>query len=132
MKAQSTFEMFVGVIAFLTFMLPLIYMMFSLSQVGLENISFFSAQSTAQRFSDEINKVYLQGDNAKSSFILDLPPNTEELYIANNTINIVLGGYSGNYEVSHPVFANVSDYNTTKKGLFGVKIWCNNTQVIVQ
>lgn len=131
-KGQSSFEMFVTVGAFLLFILPIILILLALSQAGLENLSLMSGHSTVQRLSDSINEVYLQGDGARRSILLDLPPNSKSLAVGNHSAVLYLSTSSGQYEISHPVFANVSDFSTTKSGLVDLMIMCNGTTVMLK
>ena len=137
MKAQSSFELLVSVGAFLLFMVPMVFLMLSASQGGLETLSVYSSRNVVQSLSDNLNEVYLQGDGAKRSIILDIPTNARKIYVGNHTATISIMTSSGIYEVSHPFFANVSEFNISSStrsisGLTAVILTMNNGKVEIR
>lgn len=133
MKAQSSFEMLVSVATLLAYTIPLVLLLFSLTQLRLEDISISSGRATVQQLSDTINEVHLQGAHAKRSLILDLPSNSQNLSVSGNSIILRLSTTSGPYEISHPVLANVSDFSiSSRSGLINIIVKTNGTQVVLE
>lgn len=126
MRGQVAFETLVTVAAFLAFSLPIVLLLMSLSGLKLEDLSHFHAKGTVQHFSDTINAVYLEGENATRSIILNIPSNARNLTVLNNTVTLKLITSNGQYEVSQPLFANVSDFSNSNKGLIRITIKMEN------
>lgn len=131
MKAQSMFEMFVTVTMLLAFTVPIILLVISSSQLRLEDLSVFHGRTAVQQLSDTINEVYLEGPGSKRSFLIDLPSNTQNLTFSGNTVTLYLATESGPYQISHPIFANVTYFTIRKSGLAQVNLIMENQQVRV-
>lgn len=115
MKAQVAFESFVTIAVLIAFTVPIILLILFFSSFKLEDLSLFHGKSTLQYLSDNINKIYLEGNGAKRTLLIDLPSNTQELIFSNNKITLILSTSNGVYEVSEPVFANIKDVSIYDK-----------------
>lgn len=133
MKAQSSFETLVTVATFLLFTIPIVLLVLSSSSLRLEDLSISHARTSAQQLSDTINTVYLEGNQSKRSILIELPANAENLTILGSAKSVIiyLNTESGPYEISHSVFANVSDFSISRSGLTPLTIEMNNSQVVV-
>lgn len=132
MRGQTAFEMLVTVATLLAFSVPIVLLALSSSNIRLEDLSLFHGRSTVQQLSDSINEVYLQGEGAKRSIILDLPSNTKNLTISGNTVTLLLSTTSGQYEISHPILADTNNYSIQRTGMTNVVMIMQGGKVIVQ
>ncbi len=132
MKAQSSFEMLVTVATFLAFSMPIILAALAASQLKVEDFSLFHGRTLVQYLSDNVNDVYLQGNGAKRTILLDFPPNSKNLTVFNHTITLYLASSNGVYEISHPFFANVSDFNVSRTGIANINISMEEGQVKIR
>jgi len=110
-KAQASFELFVTIGVFLAFTLPILMLLFSLSQFGLERASVIQAEGSAKKLAENINEVFVQGVNTKRPIILNLPSNTKSLSISNHQVILKVSTSAGDYEAVSPFFANVDNNN---------------------
>ncbi|VVB98029.1 Uncharacterised protein [uncultured archaeon] len=132
MKGQSAFEMLVSVATLLAFSLPIVLLAFSISHLGLEDLSLFHSRSTVQLVSDSINEVYLQGGDARRTVLIDLPSNAMNLTVSGNSITIYLSTASGPYAVSHPLLADAGNFTSMGAGLKQLSISANGTRVVLR
>lgn len=129
-KGQTAFETFVTVMMFIAFTVPVALLLLSTSNLKLEHTTLFHARTTTQQFADSINEVYLQGDGAVRNIILNIPSNTKNLSVSNNTVTLFLRVADGEYAISHPFFANAGDFNISDRvGLMPITIKMQNGAV---
>lgn len=133
MKGQSAFEMLVTVATFIAYIVPVVLLVFSSSQLQLEDLTIMNGRAVVQQLSDTMNTVYLAGDGAKQSILLDLPSNTKNLTVSGSTVTLYLTTSSGVYEISHPIFANASAFAVSgKSGLIKMVLKMSNGKVILE
>lgn len=131
-KAQSSFEMFVTVATFLAFSVPVILAVLAASQLRLEDLSLVHGATTVQLLSDDINEVYLQGNGARRSVLLDLPSATRNITVSDGMVVLYLKTSSGPYEISHPIIANASYFSESRSGLTNIVLTMEGGQVVLQ
>ncbi|MEW6528816.1 MAG: hypothetical protein AB1391_02925 [Candidatus Micrarchaeota archaeon] len=129
MKAQSSFEVLITVAILIAFSIPIILAALAISQLRLDDFSLSHGKATVQYLSDNINEVYLEGNASKRTILLDFPSNTKNLTISNHTIILYLTSSSGVYEISHPFFADTTDFSIAKRGIASVVLSMNNGKV---
>lgn len=132
-RGQASTEMLVTVSTILVFTIPIILLLFALSQYGQEYTAISQAHATVRIISDSINTVYIQGPGAEKSLLVGIPGNADLLKVENGEVSMVLRTSGGTYEASNPLLTNASagsDFSN-KSGLLPVKIKNENGVVVV-
>ena len=81
--AQASIELFVLVAFFLVFLIPLVFVMMSLSGEKANEASLVQAQQLGRRMADLADQVYIQGGNAQK---------VEPLFFPANIVGLNIGG----------------------------------------
>ncbi len=132
MKGQSAFEMFITVATLMAFSVPIILLATSTSHLKLEDVSLVHGRSLVQQVADGMNEVYLQGDGAERTLLLDLPSNTQNITITESTVTLYLSTNEGTYSITHPIFANTTYYSSSSTGLMTMVLRMGNGKVKVR
>ncbi len=133
LKGQSSLEMLVTVAALLAYSLPIVLLVFSFSYMKLEDVALTQGRATVQQLSDGVNSVYLQGEGARHSMLIDLPSGTRNLTVSGKTITLYISATGGTYSISHPIFANASSFTISDRvGLIKITMRMEGGQVILE
>lgn len=116
MRAQISVELLTTLGIVLAFTIPIVLLIFALTQYGYENTSMIKADAAARILAESINDVYAQGDGAKRTLLINLPTNTEYIMVGENEVVINIKLASGNYEAALPFFGNASRYSRQSIG----------------
>ncbi|NYZ77468.1 hypothetical protein H0O02_04105 [Candidatus Micrarchaeota archaeon] len=128
-KGQASMELLVTLGIVLAFTIPVIFLIFTITQVGYEDTAKAQADASARTLAETLNFVYSQGEGAKRSIVLNTPPSTESVTVANGEVTIRIKTSEGYYDGVYPTFAKMeggSSEPITKTGLFTVEAKCNN------
>ena len=118
MKGQMSLEVLITLGLILSFSIPVLFLLLSVSQVGYETSSLLQADAAAGILSDSINDIYSQGPGAKRSLSLNVPTNTDSVIILENEVIIRLRTSSGYYDAVAPLAANVTQNIISRQGPF--------------
>jgi uncharacterized protein (UPF0333 family) len=116
-KAQVSIELLVTIGVVLAFTIPIIFLLFSLSQFGLENAAVAQAEGASKKISDNLNEVFSQGPQSKRSILVNLPSSTQSVNVSGRQVVVTIKTSSGIYDAASPIFAKVS--NTEIRGRTG-------------
>jgi len=108
MKGQMSLEILITLGVILSFTLPVILLLLSVSQIGYETSSLLQADASASILSDSIDDLYSQGPGAKRLLSLSVPTNTESVRITDNEVIVRLKTSDGFYDGVAPIVADVS------------------------
>jgi hypothetical protein len=123
MKGQAASEFLVTLGILLAFTVPVLLLMFVVSQMGYEETTMSQADASARTLSETINSVYSQGVGAKRVVLLNTPPSTKEISVGNYEVSVSIATSKGNYDGVSPTFANVRQKTIIKKaGLFSLVV----------
>lgn len=124
MKGQSSVEMLVSLGAIFAFTIPVLLLLFSVTQYGQESAAISQTQATSRVLADAINDVYAQGPYAQKVILINIPSTVTELKIENNEVILQMKITNGVYDAASPIFAKMDDFQSIKdkSGLFSVKI----------
>jgi len=124
MKGQASIELLITLGIILAFTLPVLFLLFTITQVGYEDTAMAQADAAARSLSDTANFVYAQGEGAKRVILLNTPPATESITIGNGEVVIRIKTSEGYYDGVSPTFAKIQggtqDFEGT--GLFIIKV----------
>ncbi|HLD59619.1 MAG TPA: hypothetical protein VI912_01390 [Candidatus Bilamarchaeaceae archaeon] len=122
MKGQMSLEVLITLGLILSFSIPVLFLLLSVSQVGYETSSLLQADAAAGILSDSINDIYSQGPGAKRLLSLNVPTNTDSVIILENEVIIRLRTSSGYYDAVAPLVANVTQNIISRQGPFVASI----------
>lgn len=105
MRAQMSLELLITLGMVIAFTVPVVLLLFSMSQAGLESTALVQAEADAKTLSDSINEAYAEGPGAKRTVFLNLPVSTKKIMVANNEVTIVVDTSAGEYHAVAPFFA---------------------------
>ncbi len=127
MKGQVSLEVFITLGVILAFTLPVIFLLFTVTQVGYEDTAMNQADASARALADTLNFVYSQGHPAKRTIVLNNPPNTENITIGGGEVVVRLKTSDGYYDGVASTFAEIAGEPKTIRGtgLFVLEISCN-------
>lgn len=133
-KGQASIEMFTTVGIMIAFIVPLAVLLLTFSSQGFEEVSKSQADITVKKIAHSMNTVYLEGDGATKTILVNLPSNSDSLNITGfadgGEVRVNLTGSFGSSEATYPFIANLKeDFHTPKKGLFWLKITNMNHEV---
>ncbi|MDD5022812.1 MAG: hypothetical protein PHU63_01460, partial [Candidatus ainarchaeum sp.] len=74
-KGQASIEMFTTVGIFMAFLLPMILLLFTVSNQNFEEVSKSQADVVAKKIAHSINTVYLGGEDSTKTVLIYLPSN---------------------------------------------------------
>lgn len=130
MRAQVSLELLVTLGVVVAFTIPVVLLLLSLSQIGLENATLVQADGSARALADSINEIYAEGSGAKRTVLLSLPISTQVLHIGNREVTIVIETESGEYHAVAPLFASVEETTLEKRGLVALELNVNADQEV--
>jgi len=108
MKGQASIELLVTIGIVLSFTIPVLFLLVTVTSVGYENTAMAQAEASARSLADSINIVYGQGDKSKRVVLLNLPSNTNSVTVTDQgEVVISITTSSGEFEAVAPTFANV-------------------------
>ncbi|MEM4165802.1 MAG: hypothetical protein QW153_00570 [Candidatus Bilamarchaeaceae archaeon] len=132
MKGQIAAEFFVTLGVVLLFTIPVVLLLFSISQLGYEDSTLAQADAAARSLAETLNLVYAQGGGASRIILLSTPPNTESINIGNKEVTISIKTSKGFYTASAPVFASIDQQKVIKRsGLFQLLVYNKDGKVSV-
>lgn len=114
-SAQASIELFVLVAFFLVFLMPLVFVMMSMSGEKVNEASLVQAQQLGRRLTDTADQVYIQGGDARKTEAFFFPSNIIGLQIGGAAVErkeiiIKISTYSGPTEM---VFMTTAPLDTT-------------------
>ena len=92
----------------LAFTIPVVFLLFTVTQVGYEDTAKAQADATARSLADTLNFVYSQGEGAKRVMLLNTPTTMESLTIGNGEVVARITTSEGYYDGVSPTFAKIS------------------------
>ncbi len=124
MKGQASMELLITLGIILAFTLPVIFLLFTITQVGYEDTAKAQADATARTLADTLNFVYSQGDNAKRVILLNTPPSIDSITVEGGEVTVRISTSDGYYDGVSPTFAKISGGSAEirKSGLFVVEV----------
>lgn len=125
-KGQVSIELFTTFGMVLAFTLPVLLLLLTITQYGHENAATAQADATVRILAENIDFIYLQGNGAKKTLLLNFPSNAKSLMIdkVGHEIVINLTISAGYYEAATPFYGEVfTDYTLTNtSGLLAVTL----------
>ncbi len=136
MKGQASMEMLITLGIILAFTLPVIFLMFTVTQVGYDETAMAQADASARSLADTLNFVYSQGPKAKRTIVLNNPPATEGVTIGNGEVVVRIKTSEGYYDGVSPTFAKIEGEETAPQtvdgaGLFTLEVYNRDGKVVV-
>lgn len=131
MKGQVATEFVVTFGMILLFAIPVIFLLFSISQLGYEDSTLAQADASSRALAETINFVYSQGGGAKRVLLLSTPPSTQSIVIGKE-VGINIATSKGPYSASTPVFAQVEPAIIKRSGLFPLEVRNEGNKVVVK
>jgi len=136
MKGQASMEMLITLGIVLAFTLPVIFLMFTVTQVGYDETAMAQADASARSLADTLNFVYSQGPKAKRTIVLNNPPATESITVGNGEVVVRIKTTEGYYDGVSPTFAEVQGEETSPQtirgaGLFTLEVYNSDGKVVV-
>jgi len=124
LKAQASMELLVTLGVILAFTIPVILLLFTITQIGYEDTAKAQADATAKTLAETMNLVYSQGAGAKRDVMLNAPPSTESITVSNGEVIVRIKTAEGYYEGVYPTFAMIGTIRSieNKTGLFVVEV----------
>ncbi len=124
LKAQASMELLVTLGVILAFTIPVILLLFTITQIGYEDTAKAQADATAKTLAETMNFVYGQVAGAKRDIVLNAPPSTESITVSNGEVIVKIKTAEGYYEGVYPTFAKVGSIRPIEKrtGLFIVEV----------
>ncbi len=117
MKAQISLELLITVGMVVIFTVPVVLLLLSFSQSGIENISYSKAEANAKILADSITEVSIQGEGAKRTVYLDLPQNLYVLTVRDNEVTLMLETSSGPYDAVAP-YSGIAKTGPDSSGIY--------------
>lgn len=119
MRGQSSLELLVTVGVVISFTIPVLLLLLSVTSVGYEDTAKAQADAAARSLADSINMVYAQGPGAQREILLNVPPSTESVRVANGEVIVSIKTSGGTFDAAAPTMATVTDKTLGgKAGLF--------------
>ncbi|MFH1222150.1 MAG: hypothetical protein V1492_03635 [Candidatus Micrarchaeota archaeon] len=137
MKGQSSAEFLITIGVVLAFTIPVIFLLFSINQLGYEDTTLAQADAAARTLAETINSVYGQGPGASRVILLNTPPSTQFITISQlGEISVVIRTSKGEYAGTAPTFAQIegteSIITINQSGLQLINVTNKNYKVQVQ
>lgn len=108
MKGQSSMEFLITVGMMLAFTVPVVFLLFTISQMGYEDTTLAQADASARTLAETINLVYAQGDGATKIILLNTPPTTKGITVSQQgEVDVTISTGRGDYTGIAPTFANI-------------------------
>ncbi len=136
LRGQAAMELLITMGVILAFTLPVIFLMFTITQVGYDETAMAQADASARSLADTVNFVYSQGPEAKRTIVLNNPPATESVTIGNGEIVVRIKTSEGYYDGVSPIFAKIEGEESSPQiiegaGLFVVEVYNRDGKVVV-
>jgi len=131
MRAQLALEYLVIVSFSLMVLIPIILFLYDYSKFKKEEYSLFVASKAVERIGEVIDYICLQGEPAKLTLKLTIPPGLEEIKIVNKTIIFRAKTYSGITDIYYNSICNISGYIPKKEGEYSIIIQAKNKGVYI-
>jgi uncharacterized protein (UPF0333 family) len=136
LRGQASMELLITLGIILAFTLPVIFLMFTVTQVGYEETEMAQADASARSLADTINLVYSQGPDAKRTIVLNNPPSTESVTMGSGEVVVRIKTSEGYYDGVSPTFAKIAGEETEPQtiggaGLFVVEVYNSDGEVVV-
>lgn len=131
MKGQVATEFVVTLGMILLFAIPVIFLLFSISQLGYEDSTLAQADASSRALAETINFVYSQGDGAKRVILLSTPPSTKSIVIGKE-VSVTIDTSKGPYTASAPIFGQAEPTTLRKSGLFPIEVRNSGNRVSVK
>lgn len=131
MKGQVATEFVVTLGMVLLFAIPVIFLLFSISQLGYEDSTLAQADASSRTLAETINFVYSQGDGAKRVVLLSTPPSTQSIVIGKE-VSVTIATSRGPYTASAPIFGQAEPTTIRKSGLFPIEVRNSGNRVSVK
>jgi len=135
-KGQSSMELLITLGVVLAFTIPVLFLLLSVMSVGYEDTTKAQADAASRSLADTINLIYAQGDGAKKTVLINVPPSTEEVYVQSNPngggeVVIRIKTSEGSFEAVSPVFARINGKQDVgeRSGLFAILVYNNDGEV---
>ena len=132
MKGQVSAELMITLGVILAFTVPVLFLMFTISELGYEDTARAQADASARSLAETLNFVYSQGDGAMRVILLNTPPSTESVDIISGEVVVNVETSGGTYEAVAPTFASLEDTTLDKSGLFLVIVTNEDGEVTVE
>jgi uncharacterized protein (UPF0333 family) len=107
-KGQAATEMLVMVAFALIFILPLVFLFLSATGSGLSKTAISQAKVSARTIAEEAGAVYLQGEHAKKSILVNYPSGVINASAEGGVVAITLEQDGRRMDVVSLTFANIS------------------------
>lgn len=117
LKAQISLEMLMTLGIVLAFTVPVVALLFSLSQAGLEKTATVQAEAGARTLADAVNEVSLEGTYAKRTVFLNLPAGTRNVSVRNSEVSVAIETSSGAYDAVSPLLTPRTYTSSVQGGL---------------
>lgn len=108
LKAQAATEMLVMVAFALVFVLPMVFLFMSATGNELSKTSVAQAKISARTIADEAGDIYLQGEHARKSVVVNYPSGVMNATIEGGLVIISLEQDGRRMDIVSSTFANVS------------------------
>ena len=128
LRGQASMELLITLGIILAFTVPVLFLLFTITQIGYEDTAMAQADAAARSLGDTVNFVYSQGEGAKRVILLNTPPQTERVTVGNGEIVIRIKTSEGYYDGVFPIFAEIygGTQELTGTGLFIIEVRCNS------
>lgn len=107
-RGQAATETLVLVAFALIFILPIVFLFLSASGSELSKTSVAQAKISARTIADEAGEVYLQGENARKSILVNYPSGVVNGSVENGIVAIRVEQDGGVVDVVSQSFANIN------------------------
>ncbi len=131
MKGQVATEFVVTLGMIMLFVIPVVFLLFSISQLGYEDSTLAQADASSRALAETINFVYSQGHGAKRVLLLSTPPSTQNIVIGRE-VSVTITTSKGPYTASTPIFAQAELVTIRRSGLFPVEVRNEGNMVVVR
>ncbi len=105
MKGQSSLELFVTLGVVMSFTIPVVLLLLSVSSVGYEDTAKAQADAAARSLADSINTVYAQGPGAQREILINVPPSTQSITVSGAEVTISIKTSGGTFDAAAPTIA---------------------------
>ena len=127
LRGQASMELLITLGIILAFTVPVIFLLFTITQVGYEDTAKAQADASARTLADTLNFVYGQGEGAKRKILLNTPPYTESITVDGGEVVVRIKTSEGYYDGVSPTFAKVAITDPIERtGIFVVSVFGNS------
>ena len=108
LRGQAATEMLVMVAFALVFIIPIAFLFLSATGTELSNTSVAQAKVSARTIADEAGSIYLQGEHAKKSILVNYPTGVMNASIEGGLVILTLEQDCKRMDVVSSTFANIT------------------------